>query len=157
MFYPQIDGDVTTKGWEKWIALDQCTFSNGRGLSMTVGAGSDREKGHLQVSDVSVSKQYDAASQKLFRESLSGTGQEVKIHFTQSKEGAETQQSYLEVTLTNTLISSWSTGAGGGTKPQESLSLSYTKIGYRQIKYDANNKPVNPVTTTFDVATGVTS
>src|SRR4051794_34934204 len=120
MFYPQIEGDVTTKGWEKWIALDQCTFSNGRGLSMTVGAGTDREKGHLQVSDVSVSKQYDAASQKLFRESLSGTGQEVKITFTQSKEGAETQQSYLEITLTNTLISSWSTGAGGGTKPSES-------------------------------------
>jgi type VI secretion system secreted protein Hcp len=65
---------------------------------------------------------------------------------------AGTQQEYLTITLTDVMVSSWSTSSNRGTQllsdagddpqPTESLSLNFTKIEYKYIPYDSNSAPV---------------
>jgi type VI secretion system secreted protein Hcp len=159
MKWPEIDGDVTTKGWEKWIDLESCSFGSTRDIKAPHGRGASREAGSVHVSDIQLSKGHDCCSQKVFREALTGTGKVVKIQFLQSKEagGGATLQTYLEIELDGAMLSNWSMGGGGGGKPSESMTVNFAKVSYRQIEYDRNNKPQSPAATTFDVGTSEAS
>lgn len=159
MKWPEIDGDVTTKGWEKWIDLESCSFGSTRDIKAPHGRGANREAGSVHVSEVQISKGHDVSSQKLFREALTGTGKTVKIQFLQSKEagGGATMQTYLEIEMEGAMLGNWSMGGGGGGKPSESSTINYAKITYRQIEYDRNNKLVAGAGTSFDVGTSEAS
>jgi type VI secretion system secreted protein Hcp len=124
MKYGDIKGDVTAKGHEGWINLQSCQL----GANSATGS---RGSGALNVSEIFVTKDADCASTDLFRASLFGEGKTAKIDFVKSKDGGD--EVYLTMTLTNTLITSYSvSGHGGdsGQRPMESLSMNFSKIEY---------------------------
>jgi type VI secretion system secreted protein Hcp len=158
MKVPEILGDVTTKGWEQWIALDSCSLGCTRDVKPPSGKTQSREGGAVHVSDIQVSKGYDCSSSKLLQETLTSTGKIVKIQFLQSKGagGGATLQTYLELELEGCMFSNWSMGGGGGDgggKPAESLTLNYAKISYKAIEYDRMNKAKDPLIVSYDVGT----
>jgi type VI secretion system secreted protein Hcp len=59
----------------------------------------------------------------------------------------------MEITLENTLISSYSMSSGGD-RPMESLSLNFTKIEFKAIPYDEKGKAGSPATVNYNLATG---
>jgi len=56
----------------------------------------------------------------------------------------------MEYTLTNTMISGWSTSSGGD-RPSESISLNFTKIQVDPTTIDATGKIGNANPVTYDV------
>ena len=59
---------------------------------------------------------------------------------------------YVEYTLTNSLISGYSVSTGGD-RPSELISINFTKIEYKHIPYDGANKAGTPVTVSYDLST----
>jgi len=99
-------------------------FGVGRGIGSPSSPGG-RNPSAPNVSEAVVTHTTDQFSTKLFKESLNGTGADVHVFFTDAKN--KPNPIYLEFHLENTLISGFSMSSGGD-RPQESISLNFTKI-----------------------------
>ncbi|MGH7068154.1 MAG: Hcp family type VI secretion system effector [Acetobacteraceae bacterium] len=152
MKYGSIDGDVETKGYEKWIEINSFQWGVGRGLSSPTGSSADREASAPSVSEITVSKQMDKATNKIVEEALGGAmNTEVKIAYATT--GKNDVKEFVQYILTNTALSGYSLSSGGD-RPSESLSLNFTKI---EIKYTslAVDESGNPASTNYNLATQV--
>jgi type VI secretion system secreted protein Hcp len=135
----KIKGDVKEQNHKDWVDLSSCQAGVGRGISMpNPGSGGDREASPPHVSEIPCTKSMDNASAELFKEALGGEGQPCVIKFLR---GTQTQgmQVYLQLTLTNTLVSSYSMSTGGDI-PSESFSLNFTEIEYEYTPTDEAHK-----------------
>jgi type VI secretion system secreted protein Hcp len=129
-----IKGESTAKGHEGWIELQSVQWGVGRGISSPTG-GTNREASAPSISELTLTKTLDSSTPKLFLNAVGGSGviPKVELHFvdTSSTGGAGTVFYSLE--LTNVLVSGLSTSAAAGSdRPQESISLNFTKI---EMKY----------------------
>jgi type VI secretion system secreted protein Hcp len=149
MKYAAINGDVTATGHEKWIEVNSFQLGVGRGISSPVGGSSDREATAPSVSEITVTKPTDISSTKLLNEALQGEGEDVTIDFCKTDKG--NLSVYLSYKLTNTMISGHSLSSGGD-RPQESLSLNFTKIEMRDVALGAKNEDGSPETVGYDLA-----
>lgn len=126
--YDGVEGNVTTKGFEKQIELMSASFSSGRSIGMS--ARSDVNRGHAEprLTEITASKMWDdMASAKLFEDAIAGVGdKKATISFTTTSKNVVL--AFLVVDLENVVISNYSIGGGGDSQPSESLSLNYTKI-----------------------------
>ena len=148
--YEGIDGEATHENHKKWIDVSSLQFGIGRGISTPSGSTANREASEPSVSEVTISKMLDGSSSKLFTESATGAaGNKVEIHLVNTGSPGNT---YVEYTLTNSLISGYSVSSGGD-RPMESISINFTKIEYKHIPFDATNKAGTPVTVSYDLST----
>ena len=148
--YEGIDGEATHDTHKKWIDVQSLSFGTGRGISTPAGSTANREASEPNISEVVISKLLDGSSPKLFTESVTGTaGKKVEIHLVSTGNPGNT---YVEYVLTNALISGYSVSSGGD-RPSESLSINFTKIEFKFIPYDSNNKAGTPVTVSYDLST----
>jgi type VI secretion system secreted protein Hcp len=145
----KIKGEVTSEGHEGWIECTSFQFGTGRGIGNPTGTAATRETGSVNVSEIVITKINDVASEPLFRESLDGKAADCIIEFTKSND-AGGFECYIQLTLGECLVSSFSMSSGG-EKPVESLSLSFTKITYKYIPYDSAHKPLSPLTGGYDL------
>jgi type VI secretion system secreted protein Hcp len=145
-----INGDATQAQHKDWIVLHSFQWGIGRGISTPVGAAQRREASEPSVSEVVITKPLDAASVLLCQEAAIGKdGKTVKIDFCRTdKEGTP----YLQVILTNTLISGYSTSSAGDA-PSESISLNFTKVEYSETGPNEKNAGGNPVKFAYNLAT----
>jgi type VI secretion system secreted protein Hcp len=122
--YGRIEGGVTASGLKGWIALESFQW----GVAGTPSAAGGPP--HLNVSDITIGKVEDKASVPLLAELVLGrptNGVMVKFY----KTFKSFQKLYLQFSLDNTLVSSYSLNAEGGSgnaQPSESLNLSFTKM-----------------------------
>ena len=147
--YNKIPGDVTAEGHTKWIELNTFQFGVGRGISSPTGASADRESSAAAFSDISITKVSDVASPKLFNEALQGDGRTVQIDFCKTDKGA--LEVYLTYTLTNCMISGYSVSSGGD-RPNESMSLNFTKVEMKNIEMGADGDAGSPESIIYDLA-----
>lgn len=144
-----VKGDVTEEGHKGWIELSSCQWGVGRGISAPVGNAVNREASAPSVSEITSSKMLDTSSTKLLTEALQGEGVPVIIDFCKTEKGSLVV--YLELTLTNTMVSGYSLSSGGD-KPSESFSLNFTKIEFKNIPMDSTGKLGSPDPITYDLA-----
>jgi len=154
MKFDGVEGDVTETGHTKWIELNGCNFGVGRGISSPVGSSSERESTAPSISEITVGKQNDVASGKLMQQALAGNGKTVQIDFTRTYQ--DKQQTYLTVTLTNTIISGYS-HSSSGDRPSETISLNFTKIQYSTIQMKPDGTQGDPDHVIYDLSTAQTS
>jgi type VI secretion system secreted protein Hcp len=143
-----VKGDATATGWEGWIELNSFQFGVGRGISSPTGGSADRESSAPSVSEITVTKDQDSSTGPLVTASLQGEGVTVIIDFVKTSSGQLAK--YMEYTLTNTMISGWSTSSGGD-RPSESISLNFTKIQVDPTTIDAQGTIGNANPVTYDV------
>jgi type VI secretion system secreted protein Hcp len=130
MEYEGIKGDVTEPKHKQWIELHSMSFGAGRAISTPSGATAGRECGICSVSEITVAKPMDTASQQLLRESMIGAVPGKKVILEQLTTGQGNQAEVtLKLELENCMISGYSVSSGGD-RPSESLSLNFTKITY---------------------------
>lgn len=161
-----IDGDVSAKGYEKWIEVQAMNFGVNRSINTAPGKNSDRESTKPSVGEIIVSKLADKSSPHLFSASCAGAAKkEVKIHFCKtghSKEGEV--KPYLEYTLNDVLVSNYkikaaditqTAGATSGANevPVETVNFNFNKIEMKHTEHDGKNNAGTPVTTSYDLAT----
>ncbi|MBU6419096.1 MAG: type VI secretion system tube protein Hcp [Proteobacteria bacterium] len=146
---PTVDGDVTTTGFEKQIEVHSFQWGVGRGIGSPTGASGNREASTPSVSEVTVSKSLDNASGGLLKEALSSGGKaKLVISFVRTDgTGADT---FLEITLTDTMISGYSMSSGGD-KPSESLSFNFTKIEVKFTPMKEDGTKGSPFPVTYDL------
>lgn len=145
-------GNVTAEGYADWIEVDNFNFGVGRAITMEAGAMSNREASRPSLSEVSVSKALDAASGGLFKASVTGDeGVQVEIHVVQT--GANKVEKYAVYKLEDAIISSYSVNASAGGPPQESISLSFSKIEADLTHADKTHKNTTNMRVGYDLTT----
>ena len=154
MHYDGVDGNVTAKGYEKWIEVQSFQFGSGRGISTPTGGAENREASAPSVSEVVVTKLMDKASPKLFEESLIGKdGKIVKIVMTRTgKELAELCLYKFE----EVLVSGYSVSSGGDGAPSESLSINFVKFEYSYTGSDVAGKDASKMKVAYDIGQATT-
>ena len=148
-------GESLAKGHEGskgWIEVGSVQFGVGRGISTPVGTSSKREASAPKVSEIVVTKLMDSTSPLLFQEALIGKAVKAQVDLVET--GSDQLNTYLELTLTNAMISGYSTSSGGD-RPSESISINFTKIEYKYTPYDDQHKAGTPVPVTYDLTTAV--
>ncbi len=149
--YEGIDGEATHEKHTKWIEVQSLQFGVGRGISTPTGGATNRESSQPSVSEVVITKMLDNSSTALFAESVTGTvGKKVEIHLVNTGDPGDT---YVEYTLTDSLISGYSVSSGGD-RPSESISINFTKIEFKFTAFDAKNKTASPMVVGYNMATG---
>jgi len=138
-----VKGECTLDGYKDKIEL--LSFSHGLAQQITGDPSNQkRTSGKPNHQDITVTKYVDLASCGLInccnQAKLVPTA---KLTVGQADDGKVVET--LIYTLTNVLVSSVSVGGGGGGKPQETVTLNYTKIqwDYKQqatdVKTPGNN------------------
>ena len=146
--YDGIDGDATHEDHKKWISVESLNWGVGRAISTPVGSAKNREASEPSVAEVTISKQMDTSSVYLFQESCTGqAGKKVDIHLVSTGSPGAT---YVEYTLTDTLVSGYSVSSGGD-RPTESVTLNFTKVEMKYVPLEANNEAGSPVTKGYDL------
>lgn len=145
-----LEGDVTAAGHEGWIECESLQWGVGRSISTPTGSSQERESSAPSISEVSVVKNMDKCTPKLFEQACVGTSKLVKIDLVQTGEQLDTYMSY---ELENSLISGYSVSTGGD-RPSESVSLNFTKLVMKYTPYDNKHNPGSPIPAGYDVSLG---
>jgi type VI secretion system secreted protein Hcp len=153
MKYGTLEGEVTEKGHENWLAIDSASFGVGRSTTVEVGSGQEkRHRDQPTISDLQISRTYDKSSPLLFNESVVGKPLKVQIDFLEPADGPDASPNvYLTYTMRNCLISSYSVGGGPGGST-ESLAINFTAINIQYTAYDKEDQPT-PSKGAFDLVT----
>lgn len=144
-----VDGNVTAKGYEKWIQVDTCHFGVSRDVTMEAGKTANRESVKPRISEVSITKRADNSVAALFKEAVVGKkGRKAELAFVRTGEKALEQ--FMGYKLKNVLVSGYSISAdgdeetGGSGEPIENLSLSFTECEIEYKDHAADNSNSNP-------------
>ena len=118
-----IDGESQKKGAENWIEF--FSFSNGASNPSSVSFGTGSGAGKVDLSSLSLQKQLDKSSPKLFLNCCSGTHIAKGTMIVREATGADSTEVFFQYDMTEVFIDSisWGGSAGGG-KPSESVSVS---------------------------------
>lgn len=148
-FGTTIKGDVTAQGYDQWIALDSFQFGVEKPVTFT---SSGTQAGAPKFSDITITKQMDKSSPQLLQEMLapSAPSPVVKIDFVRTL-GTGQPVTYAEYTLTNPIITGYSTSSGGSL-PTESITIAFTKITYSFTPMTLTGVLGSPITVGWDLA-----
>ena len=151
--YLQIDGiqgDATHEQHKKWMDIEVIHWNVARNMKTSAGSAANREASEPTVSEVILTKVSDSSSTKLFQEACSGrTGKQAVIHLVTTGNPGDT---FIEYTLTNTLIASYTFDLNG-VRPVETLKLNFTKMEVKYTPYDDAQTPQSPMIASYDLAT----
>jgi type VI secretion system secreted protein Hcp len=145
-----IKGNVEAAGHAEWIEVNSIQWGVGRGIATATGTSKDREASAPSISEVVVTKMLDIASPYIFSEACVGKSKPIQIHLV--KTDANQLETYLEYTLTNSLISGYSVSSGGD-RPTESISINFTKIELKYIPWKDDHTKDSPIPAGYDMAT----
>jgi len=146
-----ITGECKATGHEEWIECGSLQYGAGRAIHTPVGSSSKREASAPSISEVTVTKLMDSTSAPMFQEACVGKAKLVEIHLCET--GADELNTYLELKLTNAMISGYSVSSGGD-RPSESVTFNFTKIEQKYTPYDDQHEKGNPVTSGYDLTEG---
>ena len=121
-----IKGESQKDGAQGWIEI--FSFSNGASNPSSAAFGTGSGAGKVDLSSISLQKQVDSASPKLFLNCCNGN--HIATGTLMCREaGGNSPVVYYQYDLKEVFIDSISWGgAAGGGKPSESLSLSYKQV-----------------------------
>jgi type VI secretion system secreted protein Hcp len=144
----KIDGQSTSH--DKEIEIFGAAFDVARTWKM----GSNNQnmpEGSGAISPIVVAKEVDKSSPKMYYACLSGQhlGEVVITGWTSIKDKDEPE---LQYKLTDTGLSSVSTGKGSGGIDTDTLTLSFAKIDWTFKQFDATGKAVDTVPASWDLA-----
>ena len=125
MKLPDIEGEATTKGFEKQMEL----FSLNQGVvqSANPAQASGHSSSEAHLSPISVTKSTDKATPILMEKCCDASHFD-EITFTLTRTADKTIQPYMTIVLKDALISDISFGASSDGQPTESLSFVYSQI-----------------------------
>jgi len=146
-----IEGESTKSGAENQIEI--FSFSNGASNPSSVAFGTGSGAGKVDLSSLSLQKQLDKSSPKLFLACCNGTHIAKGTMIVREATGDKTSQIYYQYDMTEVFIDSisWGGSAGGG-KPSESLSISAKTLQITYFPQDTTGKLGNKVVAGWDVS-----
>lgn len=156
-----INGDVTAKGHENWIALQSINFDVKRLISTDPGRISDREGTRPAISEITVTKKMDKSSPLLFGEACVGKAKsQAQIDVCQTDSSLS---AYAQLTLNNVIVSGYRLIMDNSLEkennnhhyPVEKITLSFDKIELRYTPYNSQNQAESPIPAGYDLKQAV--
>ena len=145
-----IQGDATHETHKNWIDVSSMTWGTHRAVSTPSGSAQNREASEPVIGEVHITKLMDGSSLKLFEAAATGNqGKQIQIHLVTTGNPGNT---YMEYTLTDTLVSGYQINTSGD-RPVEEITLNFTRVDMKYTTYDANNRPLNNIAAGYDIAT----
>ena len=146
-----IEGTATQEEHKKWIQAETLNWGVGRSIAAMTGATQNRESSEPSVSEVTITKQTDGSSPKLFQRACGEDtkGTKVKIDFVTTGNPGVT---YMRYTLHNTLIAGYDISTSGEL-PTETISFNFTKVEVKYTPHDEKNNPKQSSTVQYDLTT----
>ncbi|MDT3376343.1 Hcp family type VI secretion system effector [Labrys portucalensis] len=145
-----IQGDATQEQHKKWMDIEAIHWNVSRNMNTSAGSAANREASEPTISEVILTKVSDSSSTRLFQEACSGrTGKTAVIHLVSTGSPGNT---YIEYTLTNTLLANYSVDSNGD-RPVETIRLNFTKMQVKYTPYNEDNTSGSPTIATYDLAT----
>jgi type VI secretion system secreted protein Hcp len=147
-----IQGESTDKQHSGEIVA--LAFSQGVSVAISApSGGGGSTAGKASFSDIALTKLVDKSSPLLYLYAAQGKHLPQAV-LTVRNSGA-TPFEFYRITLTDVLISSvQNSGASGGDRPVESLSLNFARVEWRYTPQNADGTAGTPVITTWNLATG---
>jgi len=148
---PEVDGEASAKGHEKEIEI--FSFSLGASNPSDVARGTGSGAGKVDMSALSLQKQVDLASAKLFQKCCMGK------HFDDAtlvirEAGGDEPVEYWTIKMKQVFVDSISWGgASGAGKPTESVSLSYAEITFEYYSQDEKGAKKDKVSGGWNIKT----
>lgn len=138
-----IDGESTDSKHKNEIEIASWSF----GLAPRASATGQETSARPCISDISLSKHVDKSSPVLF--AYGATGKHIGTAVLTVRKAGENPVEYLVVTMTDVIVSSVnSTAGGGGDSPVETVSFSYGTIGIKYTPQSSDGSSSQPVQTT---------
>lgn len=122
---PEIKGESKQTGFESQVEILSFSWGVSQAGGFSYGGGGGVAKANVQ--DLSVSFRQNAASPKMMEFCASGKHID-EVVLTCLKAAGDKAVKYLELTLTDVILSSYQTGGSGDDMPIESLSLNFQKV-----------------------------
>jgi type VI secretion system secreted protein Hcp len=123
-FDPEIKGEAQQKGFEGQIEILSFSWGVSQAGGFSYGTGGTSSQANLQ--DLSLSFRHGPASPKLMLHCA--TGKHITSAVLTCLRASDKPEKYLEITLTDVVISSYQTGGSGDDMPIESMSLNFAEI-----------------------------
>lgn len=123
-FTPEIKGESQQKGFEGQIEILSFSWGVSQAGGFSYGTGGTSSQANLQ--DLSLSFRHGPASPKLMLNCA--TGKHLTSVVLTCLRASDKPEKYLEITLTDVVISSYQTGGSGDDMPIESMSLNFAEI-----------------------------
>jgi len=126
---PNVSGECQLQGYANKITI--LSFNHGMTQPMTMDPTNQaRTVGRCNVQDVSVTKMLDKSSVDIINAMcVSKNLGKTTLHILKAVgDTAEGQKEAMKYEMEDTMISSYSIGAGGGGEPTETFTLNFTKI-----------------------------
>ncbi len=142
-------GDVQESGHENWIELSSVGWNVARPVSNPSGSAAARVLAAPRLGELGVSKDQDVASIPLIQQSLEGEPQDATIDFVRT--GTAAAEIYYSVLLKQAVITSFAQSGGGGGRPSESITLSFTQITFKGTQMDTDGSSTQPASYGWDV------
>ncbi len=154
----QITGNVTSPPYIDHVLLSSAEFGIDRPKLMAHDDSTQADGNSRPVMrGFTISKPVDIASPSLFKEATSGKHiPSIEIKF--STISSDKLDTYMMYTLSDCLITAYSVSGEGSDsdKPMETFTIVYSKIMYKFIEFDKNDKPTRPITVGYDLRKGMT-
>ena len=147
-----IEGESPDSKHGKEIQLLSFSFGADQPASSSLGGGSGA--GKVNMHDLSIVKQVDKASPKLFVACC--TGQHIKSAVLTSRKAGGDQQDYMIVTLSDIIVSHVTTaGQAAGTDglPTEQVALNFSKVNFEYKEQGADGTLKGTVAGGYDIKT----
>lgn len=143
-----IEGESTDANHPKTIEIESWSFGETQPVTTSSGGGGGAGKVSFQDLHL-VTKTVDKSSPKLFLAGASGEHIKDATLFVRK---AGSSSDYLQIKLTDVLVSSYQTGgSGSGDIPTESFSLNFAKIQYSYTGTDADGKLLPAIDAGWDL------
>lgn len=142
-----IDGESTSDRHKNEIEIE--SFSWGASNTGATGAGGGGGAGKVTFQDIHFTKKLDKASPKLML--ACATGEHIKDVVLVGELSGKRGQQFLEIKLTDVLVSSYQSGGSSGNIPTDSFSLNFAKIEFTYFPVNANGTLGEPVKAGWDV------
>jgi type VI protein secretion system component Hcp len=161
MKFPGIKGDVTVKGYEGYILVEDFHIETSKSLKSARGHAQHRKGGKLNISEVSIIKAYDQSAPQLLQKTLTcKTAEKDPVSIVCV---TPDNQKYLEITLTGVIVSSYDfiydhEGLRTIGLPwvdfAEHLTLNFTEIEKKFTSHDATGKGGGSISASHDLVKG---
>ncbi|MCC7221453.1 MAG: type VI secretion system tube protein Hcp [Candidatus Contendobacter sp.] len=133
-----VKGESPEEGYKECIQLLSWSWGCSNAGSASHGGGEG--VGAVNVQDFHFTMTMNAASAPLMTLCTTGKHFPTSI-FTQRKStGDETPQKFLEITMSDVMVSSYQTGSGGPELPHESCSINFSKVQMEYFVQGADGK-----------------
>jgi len=134
-----VPGESTDDGHKGWIEIESFSWGASQSSSTSGGGGG---AGKVSISDFSFTSPASKASPKLFEHVV--TGKHIKDVLLELCVAGEERKSqcYLQIMLSDVLVSSYQSQGSSGEQPTEQISLNFSKIEFQYTPIGSSEAPV---------------